>query len=256
MAGHRRPSSPVPASLSVNDDMLTEILLRLPPAPSSLPRASLVCKRWRRLVAGPDFLRRFRARHRRNAPLLGFFTQGSRGICFTPNLEPPDRIPTAFFSFLEDLRGCQILCCRHGLVLLFIPTRLMVWDPSAGYLSELSVPQGFDCWTTSFSGTVLRNGGDAHGDDHFQVFIVARTNRTEASACVYSSETGEWGKPISTTCSSSMAPRPRPGTLVGRSLYWSLYGNSHGILEFDLDRQCLTVTSFFKRVHTMDRPDK
>ncbi|CAL4904421.1 unnamed protein product [Urochloa decumbens] len=45
------------------DDLLAEILLRLPALPSSLPRASLVCTRWRRIVTDPDFLRRFRARH-------------------------------------------------------------------------------------------------------------------------------------------------------------------------------------------------
>lgn len=87
---------------------------------------------------------------------------------------------------------------------------------------------------------VLRDGCDAHGDEHFQVVLV-RTDNTRAFACVYSSETGEWGKPVSTACPSFMAPRPTPGTLVGHSLYWELYGNPHGILEFDLDKQCLTV---------------
>ncbi|RLM61815.1 hypothetical protein C2845_PM14G11270 [Panicum miliaceum] len=34
-----------------DEDLLGEYLLRLPPQPSSLPRASLVCKQWRRLVS-------------------------------------------------------------------------------------------------------------------------------------------------------------------------------------------------------------
>ncbi|CAN6287510.1 unnamed protein product [Urochloa humidicola] len=55
--GHEMPS-PIDV-----DDLLTEILLRLAPLPSSLPRASLVCTRWRRLVTDPEFLRRFRAHH-------------------------------------------------------------------------------------------------------------------------------------------------------------------------------------------------
>uniref|UniRef100_A0A0A9CD22 F-box domain-containing protein n=1 Tax=Arundo donax TaxID=35708 RepID=A0A0A9CD22_ARUDO len=71
----RRPRSPAPASPPEDDELLSEILLPLPPALSSLPHASLVCTRWRRLVSEPGFLRRFRARHRRNPPLLSFFTK-------------------------------------------------------------------------------------------------------------------------------------------------------------------------------------
>ncbi|CAO2038917.1 unnamed protein product [Urochloa humidicola] len=53
MARRGRPSSPAAASLPDNDDLLSDILLRLPPAPSSLSCATLVCKRWRRLVTNP-----------------------------------------------------------------------------------------------------------------------------------------------------------------------------------------------------------
>ncbi|CAN6283680.1 unnamed protein product [Urochloa humidicola] len=83
-------------SLPDGDVLLWEILLRLPPLPSSLPRVSLVCKRWHRLVTDPSFLRRFIAHHRHTPPLLGFF-QPSTGSFF-PALNPPDRIPAARFS--------------------------------------------------------------------------------------------------------------------------------------------------------------
>ncbi|PVH66002.1 hypothetical protein PAHAL_1G123500 [Panicum hallii] len=59
-----RSPAPAPAPPLDNDDLLSDILLRLPPLPSSLPRASLVCKCWRRLVFAPAFVRSFRARHR------------------------------------------------------------------------------------------------------------------------------------------------------------------------------------------------
>nr|CAB3451739.1 unnamed protein product [Digitaria exilis] len=49
-----------------------EILLRFPPhEPELLVRASLVCKRWRRLVSAPAFRRRLRDLHRA-PPMLGF----------------------------------------------------------------------------------------------------------------------------------------------------------------------------------------
>ncbi|KQK02661.1 hypothetical protein BRADI_2g02910v3 [Brachypodium distachyon] len=70
---HRRGSSPpaAPASLPDDDDLLREILLRLPPQPSSLPRASAVCKRWRAVATDPKFLQCFRTHHRK-PPLLGY----------------------------------------------------------------------------------------------------------------------------------------------------------------------------------------
>ncbi|RLM65162.1 uncharacterized protein C2845_PM16G01280 [Panicum miliaceum] len=96
-------SSPPPAAalatLPDDDDILEEVLLRLPPWPSSLPRASLVYKRWLRILSHPRFLHRFRAFHRRNPQLLGLFVEGLEEVlCFIPTLDPPDRIPSARLS--------------------------------------------------------------------------------------------------------------------------------------------------------------
>jgi hypothetical protein len=41
--------------MPLHEDMLREILLRLPPRPSSLLRASAVCKHWRGLVTASVF---------------------------------------------------------------------------------------------------------------------------------------------------------------------------------------------------------
>ncbi|CAN6271729.1 unnamed protein product [Urochloa humidicola] len=135
---HRSPALATPLD---NEDLLSDILLRLAPSPSSLPHASLVCKRWRRLVSDRAFLRRFRARHRRDAPVLGFFTQESRNVKFTPTLEPPDRLPPRHFS-LELGTRCGILGCRHGLVLIYSQSdlQLLVWNPVTGDLSRVAVP--------------------------------------------------------------------------------------------------------------------
>ncbi|XBJ22454.1 hypothetical protein VPH35_000846 [Triticum aestivum] len=94
------------APLPDNDDLLEEILLRL--RPSSLPRASAVCKRWRRLVADPRFLDRFCAHHRK-PPLLGFFD------------------------------------CRHGRVLVKDRVRkeIVVWTPMTGEQRCVAVPPLF-----------------------------------------------------------------------------------------------------------------
>ncbi|XP_044319105.1 uncharacterized protein [Triticum aestivum] len=118
------PPSPSPAPAPVppleDDDLLEEILLRLPPQPSSLLRASLVSKRWRGLVKRRRFLRLFRARHG-SLPLLVVFpgeVDMSHPL-FTPSLDPPDRVPAARFPMpLAPLAFPLVLDCRHGHALL------------------------------------------------------------------------------------------------------------------------------------------
>ncbi|KAF8670590.1 hypothetical protein HU200_050617 [Digitaria exilis] len=244
--GRRR--SPAPAPPLDNDDLLSDILLRLPPLPSSLPRASLVCKRWRRLVSAPAFVRRFRARHRRSAPLLGFFTQGDSSVSFTSTLDPPDRLPRGHFSLkLED--RCRFYSCRHGLCLIVnrMDRQFLVWEPVTGDLRRVAFPPEFGNAGNKLvqHAAVLRAPGDVHaGEDHSIPFLVALVGRDEACtrafACVYSSETGVWSNLISTACPSMVPMYYNPNTLCGSSLYW-LLGPRMAILEFDLDKQFLEV---------------
>uniref|UniRef100_A0ACD5TBM7 Uncharacterized protein n=1 Tax=Avena sativa TaxID=4498 RepID=A0ACD5TBM7_AVESA len=242
------------------DDLLSEILLRLPPQPSSLPRASLVCTRWRRLLSDPRFSRRFRRHHRGNFPLLGFFHCDADGQHFVHTLEAPNRVPPRRFSLQLDV-GWELmpLGCRHGLLLFFDALReqILVWDPVTGDQHRVAVPGvsyktvrfgGFD--RTLIHGTVLRAAEDAK---HFQVVLAVADDKdkehSRALACLYSSKTGLWGNLISTVIPSdtSISKRPfivtpgKPARLVGNSLYWLLAGNSFGLLEFDLERQNLAV---------------
>ncbi|TVU18988.1 hypothetical protein EJB05_35111 [Eragrostis curvula] len=61
-----------PAPDLEDDDILREILIRLPRLPSSLIRASLVCKRWCRVISDPFFLRRYRTHHRTHYQKMKF----------------------------------------------------------------------------------------------------------------------------------------------------------------------------------------
>ncbi|XP_062224702.1 uncharacterized protein LOC133923406 isoform X2 [Phragmites australis] len=160
-----RPPSPAPAPLPDNDDLLREILLRLPPWPSSHPRASLVCRLWRRLLAEPRFLRRFRAFHHREPPLLGFFINDFGLPYFTPTLDPPDRIPTARFALpLSRDEHWSFLGCRHGLALLLNRARLeiTVWDPVTGDQRCAAVPPGF----SNEDREIVRNAALLCDDGH------------------------------------------------------------------------------------------
>jgi len=235
-----------------NDDLLREILLRLPPLPSSLPRASLVCKRWRRLVADPFFLRRFREHHHRTPPpLLGYFFSDPRGPVFVPTLAPPDCIPPERFSLPRQPGAAGerlfFLGCRHGLALLVDRARseAVVWNPITGSQCRVPFPPEFNKRHVYYKGAVLSSSGDGHvhGDCRlipFKLVLVHHTDLhdTLASACLYESESGKWGN-----ISSVAIPWSRlhqPAVLVGNRLYWILLGTSD-ILEFDLDGQSLAM---------------
>ncbi|XP_037446035.1 uncharacterized protein LOC119315568 [Triticum dicoccoides] len=196
------PTTAVAVALPLDDDnLLSEILLRLPPLPSSLPRAFAVCRRWRSLASDPAFSRRFRLHHRRNPPLLGFIQACDDLPSFEPTLEAPDRVPPGRLSLQSDLDHFRVLGCRHGLVLILDTARfqLLVWDPVTGHQHRVSsIPTGFDGFRFVTCGAVLRA---APGDVHFQIVLVTDDHEMEewrAVACVYSSKTGAWGNLILT----------------------------------------------------------
>ncbi|CAN6293980.1 unnamed protein product [Urochloa humidicola] len=127
--------SGAPAHPLEDTNILPEILLRLPPLPSSLFHASPVCKHWGHVVSDPHFHRRFRAHHKK-PPVLGFFLVDHHGrdIVFRPAMNAPNHIPAAHFSLrLED--GTMILGCRHGRLLALNQTGryFVVWDPITHY---------------------------------------------------------------------------------------------------------------------------
>ncbi|VAI42467.1 hypothetical protein VPH35_102988 [Triticum aestivum] len=241
------------ASPLEDDDLLSEILLRLPPQPSALPRASAVCKRWRGLVCDPRFRRRFRLRHRRNPPLLGFFNRFDR-LSFQPTLDAPDRVPLGPFPFQRNDGGYFVsLGCRHGLLLVFLPgiLEVLVWDPVTGDRHRVAIPPvvAERAAEIGVGGAVCRAPGDVQ---HFQVVLAVTDDHgaqpRRALACVYSSKTGVWGSLISTPLpyqahgsQFSAIVCAEDAALAGDSLYWPLTGKLNGILEFDLEKKRLAV---------------
>ncbi|CAM0947723.1 unnamed protein product [Alopecurus aequalis] len=257
MSSSRSPA----AAVLDDDDLLSEILLRLNPQPSSLPRASLFCKRWRCLVSDPGFTNRFRLHYRRKPPLLGFFHKDGVGLHFVHTLEAPNRVPPrhCFSSQLDNTGRFLLLGCRHGLVLFFDTSlkQILVWDPVTADQHCISVPGGFDKTVrlggfdkTVIHGTVHRSAEEVQ---HYQVVLAVLEDddkqHSRALACFYSSKTGLWENLVSTPIplGTHLSNRPfivkpgKPARLVGNSVYWFLDGSSLGLLEFDLERQNLTV---------------
>ncbi|CAM0876600.1 unnamed protein product [Alopecurus aequalis] len=255
---------PAVAAPLEDENLLADILLRLAPLPSSLPRASLVCNRWRRLVSDRGFIRRFRAHHRRRIPppLLGFFEKVTRSPTtpalsrVTPTASPstqswiPPRPPPCR-ALLHQLPG------RRHPRQPRLPRRARAYDqpgtsrhrgPGVGPRHRRQAPLRRSPGARRqrwLNGAVLRTAG-IHDDPVFQfqvVMVGVDKKNKRAFACVYSSGTGEWGDPVY----ASVADIPMTismrvsSTLAENSLYWVLDGNTAGILEFDLDRQRLTM---------------
>uniref|UniRef100_I1QT31 F-box domain-containing protein n=1 Tax=Oryza glaberrima TaxID=4538 RepID=I1QT31_ORYGL len=212
----RRPTSPSPAQAQAqpleDDDLLSEILLRLPAKSSSLPRASLVCKRWRRVVSDYVFLRRFRSHHGK-PPLLGFFKVSYRNPIFIPTLDPPDRISAARFSLQLPLPGggggsppvfghfYHMFAFRHGRALIYDRSLLQitVWDPVTGDRRAVDIPEPFGRRPVYVSNWAMRCvDGHVHGGCHsspFEVVVIGFNKyRRRLFTCVYSSDTGNWAQ--------------------------------------------------------------
>uniref|UniRef100_A0A0E0M5E0 F-box domain-containing protein n=1 Tax=Oryza punctata TaxID=4537 RepID=A0A0E0M5E0_ORYPU len=236
----RRPTSP--AQPLEDDDLLSEILLRLPPLPSSLPRASVVCSRWRLIVSNPRFLRRFQSRHRKTSPPRLLQGRVQVNHTFIPTLDPPDRIPAARFSWRlpGDDDRYSMLGCRHGLVLLFnrILHRLMVWDPATGDRRAVDIPGSFldghgrSLVVVSQGGRHTRKLPTANTTLHLRLLIQDQ----QLGQChlneIYS---------VGYICHYS--------TLVGNSVYWLFQGDGISILQFDFDTQRLARIDLPPDVH-------
>ncbi|XP_047053499.1 uncharacterized protein LOC124659720 [Lolium rigidum] len=262
---HRRgrrlsSASPELANPLDDDDLLHEIMLRLPPQPPYLLRASIVSKRWRRLATDRKFLRRFRIHHRK-PPLLGDFSYQHGKLSFRSYLDPPYHIPSERFT-LRPSGSEQWTCldCRHGFLLFddWISSQVIVWNPITDDLHIVPYPLQFHESRIVLiqSGAVLcaaADQGHVHGACHSSPFKVVAlssyphkdeaVNEIITFASVYSSAVGIWSDLVSTTLPWSAIKFPIRSTLVGNTLHWLLAMNTTGILEFDLDAQRLAVTN-------------
>ncbi|XBI74961.1 hypothetical protein VPH35_068401 [Triticum aestivum] len=220
------------------DDLLLEILLRLPPEPIYLFRASFVSKHWRSLVHDARFLRRFREFHGGTPPVLGFFNN---------QLEHPLFVPTSGGFALSTATMSHddwwALDCRHGRALLerLGSGKLLVWDLLTGDERHLPAPPACD---GMYNGTVLCAAGHTvHGDCRscpFLVVYVFSRSSSAICACVLSSDTGVWSE-VTSIDVQSLVVDPTPSALVGNTLYWLLEYNN--IFEYDLDNHRLGLTA-------------
>uniref|UniRef100_A0ACD5X6H1 Uncharacterized protein n=3 Tax=Avena sativa TaxID=4498 RepID=A0ACD5X6H1_AVESA len=242
-ADSRSADSPPPP---MPDDVLREILLRLPPDPIYLFRASSVSKHWRGLVHDAGFLRRCREFHGGTPPVLGFFN-------FT---RPPLFVPKSG-SFVVSAATMHHgdwwpLDCHRGRALLISrrSKALLVRDLVTGDERYLPLPPGFGgSWEWVRNCAALCAAGHAdHCDCRSCPFLVAfifSRSCFVTSACLYSSETGVWGKITSINTQGDQLVARKQMARVGNTLYCLLDNNL--IIEFNLDTYSLDVIGKLSR---------
>ncbi|CAL5091880.1 unnamed protein product [Urochloa decumbens] len=233
----RDPAMDPPAAAALMDELVEEVLIRVPPDdPATLVRATLVCKRWCRLIAGASFRRRFRELHPR-PPMLGYLYRRRDGTDF---------VPTSFRLPHAVCEGWSVLDARHGRVLVvdLAELALIVWDPVTDDLRSLPTP-----WFPLSMGNMVLLCATANCDHRdcrggpFLVVAAGGFGESHALADIYSSEQGTWSELI--TEMQHFNGRDRlgtlvRGTLVGNAIYFN-YKRSTKILEYELGRQELSI---------------
>ncbi|CAN6202930.1 unnamed protein product [Urochloa humidicola] len=254
---------PPPPAAELMEELVGEILLRLPPEePEHLFRAALVCKPWLRVLCDPAFRRRYRVFYGA-PPLLGLLHrlmifQGPPAVRFASTTLMPD-----FPHPGSDGRRTRPLDCRHGRVLVHMledeSVDYLVWDPITG--EKHGLPEPDIEWLIYSAAVLCAIDGcdhlDCHGGPFHVVFMGTFEYEDNIAASVYSSETGAWSTPVSLDMSSEayvqhmrdgLALRsyytpylqPRRGTLVGDSIYLTIRLDNT-IVKYEWGQNCLSL---------------
>ncbi|CAM0947499.1 unnamed protein product [Alopecurus aequalis] len=233
------------------EELVEDILLRFPPEdPGCLFRAALVSKRWRGLLTGRPFARRYCQFHRA-PPLLGFFENQLFGCQFTAFSPPASPVPPIHpghrrLDALDSRHGLVLLVVndsRYGLAALFLD-RLAVWDPLRRCqcefpFPELAGPLGFGHRTYSAAVLCAADGCDhldcRFGGGHFLVAFVWSEGEGSFYASLYSSEFRAWSPVTSVEHPAITSLNSKPKVLVGNALYFTCHREpTVMILRYDL----------------------
>jgi hypothetical protein len=260
----RATAAPAPAVESAGDDVLGEIVLRLPDT-KSLAQAALACKRWRRVASDPALLRRFHSLH--HHPLLGFIMLGP----------PPRPQPVGYKG--PDHRFLPTSSSNPHIAAATASTDSLIRDfaamnPRSGALINRWVLRGCDGgrFLLTYGGAlrdelavydpiartaeIFKGPGDIKFDfiDVIRVHYVLVASDTDASfrvfaaqfydgimAVVFSSQTGEW-EPLPFLRTPGLW-NARGGMRAGRFAYWKSNINSKRYWRDEVEQTAVLDTT-------------
>ncbi|KAM0905774.1 hypothetical protein ACQ4PT_017184 [Festuca glaucescens] len=202
---HKRERQSEPTTLmSLGDDILAEILRRLPSLPS-LARAAFACSRLRDLAS--DVANRIIS----PAPLLGYFASFVGGV--VPSFHRAHLLSDRGVAgivrrgdfYLADFEDYdwRLMDCRKGLLLLTSDRCIAVFDPVSSsrlriphYTSDVGGESSFRCFLPSRGGATS-----------FRMLCLESTGGGRVRPHVYSSCTGEWCSHLLLAPKGIKAPR-------------------------------------------------
>ncbi|KAL7583107.1 hypothetical protein Lser_V15G43676 [Lactuca serriola] len=228
------------ALIGSNDDLLIEILLRLPVA--SVLRFKSVSKHWRSLLSQ----RPFTLIYKNGSISRGLFVQDFYVPFDDENRNPP---PFHNLDFYPDPRGIRIiqscngllLCCSmHGIQRDF---RYYVFNPTTKQFALIpSVPGGGNIRRTiSFMGLAF------HQTDcpHYKVICIRYIKRDEDrfQIQIYSSETGKW-KISDQSFSAPYYTSFSSGVYWHQAIHWAQSSGNPSYFKLDTE-ELQTMQSYF-----------
>uniref|UniRef100_J3L0D8 F-box protein AT5G49610-like beta-propeller domain-containing protein n=1 Tax=Oryza brachyantha TaxID=4533 RepID=J3L0D8_ORYBR len=231
-----QPFKGLTAVASLTDDLLAEILLRLPSA-ASLARAALASKCWLGVASAPGFLRRFRARHT-SSPLLGLFV--SHGYSGLPVFPPAGTVRTdpdlgAAARGGDFLLTCvggdphwHLRDCRNGRLLLCRGRSVAVYDPVSRRRDSFRRPEDDPFSDTYVADCLLHGHGDYGAASSFRVVSVQRHGR-RMRAVEFRSGTGEWS--FHPWMENVRRPRRGQAMHAAGMIFWKCEENSLLLLD-------------------------
>ncbi|OMO49438.1 hypothetical protein COLO4_38550 [Corchorus olitorius] len=234
-------SSSAAETIAYNQDLLTEILIRLPTKP--LIKFKCVSRQWLCIISDPDFCLTHTRRHHRN----GFLSPTAlllKGDCYTPPsefaivpLQHYSKVP--FFHYIHD-PDIKIVQSCNGLFLCESSSRnrYLICNPTTKTFKRLHHPNN------SSRGAVSRFFVSLAFDplkspDYKIVYIWERYREPfKFHLDVYSSRTNSWDlEMITFEVDEEDSIEFHDGVFCNGKIHWCGYGNES--LYFDVDNECL-----------------
>ncbi|THG20416.1 F-box protein At5g07610-like [Camellia sinensis] len=228
--------------IASNEDLLTEILLRLPA--KSLIRFKSVSKNWLHLISDSHFAVNHSRRIRNSSMTSGlfFYFDYSRSELHSVSLHdhPYRNLPT--LSFLDDVGGdhpfwirsaCNglILCQNYQIVCNRYRKNYIVCNPTTQKFTLL--PQ-LDCLSLSYESLGVYLAFDPSKSPHYKVVFF----RSYYQIDIYSSETASWKQITVSECGPLRDFLE--GVFWNGAIHWLSHEDVH--FRFDVDEEKLIKT--------------